>query len=222
VLISLRARDTNRCRFGRQHPRVLRVLKTAALSLVPIVLSTSAAYAGSTAANTATLPIAIRSLTVTPATATFGDCDVPIGATTNVTPTTGLVIPGGSCYVGHFSGSAVVQGITITNGGVPGHIDINGGAAVPSDGGTDWALGAAAGANTYTELNRQVIGEIPVAITASPTCDSVFDTPAKASPTGCLVISGSTTTEQLIVDAPRSSTDTSSSFTITTTWTAVP
>jgi hypothetical protein len=56
------------------------------------------------------------------------------------------------------------------------------------------------------------------ALTATPACDDAFDSPMG----GCTAGAGASQTEYLQIDAPTSSTDTSSTFTITTTWTAVP
>jgi hypothetical protein len=215
VLISLRASDTKRSQTGQQRRRVFRVLKTAAFALAPIVLATSPAYAGSTATNTATLPIAVRSLTITPATATFGGCQVLVGGV--ATPTTGLVIPGGTCSIGSSTAGSVADGITITNGGVPGHIYVSGGPAVPSDAGKDWAIGPATAQDTYKETTFSTSSSHVIIATAS--CDTSFDSGPVA---GCAASAAQSQTEGLNVVAPTSSTDTASSFTITTTWTAVP
>ena len=161
-----------------------------AFAVAPIVLATSPAYAGSTATNTATLPIAIRSLTVTPATATFGGCQVLIGGA--ATTTTGLVIPGGTCFVGSLAAQTVTNGITITNGGVPGHVYVSGGPAVPSDGSTDWAIGPAPAPDTYQEGTFSGSGRR--VISATPTCDNAFGSGPGA---GCAASAGQSQMEGL-------------------------
>ena len=145
-----------------------------------------AAFASSTGSNTATVSVsvAVRSLTVTPASSTFGTCTDGSGDAATV-----LTIPGGTCQTG-IPGSGV-GGITITNTGVAGHIDINGAAAQPSDvtncysqvaGVTVvnplcWSLGAAAGQDVYTEQTGLVPpGEMATyqTLTATPTCDQAI------------------------------------------------
>jgi hypothetical protein len=221
VPIHLRSSPTINRRGHRAHRRMLLLVRATTLALAPVVLATSPAYAGSTATNTATLPIAVRSLAVTPATAAFGNCTISTGGGT-VTATTGLVIPGGSCSIGTVTGPTTKNGILITNGGVPGHIDVSGGPAVPIDGGSNWALGSSAASNTYVEKTEDDISGLVVtsAVATTPTCDGAFA--ARGSTPSCSAAAGQTGVEALLVEAPSSSTDSSSSFTITTTWTAVP
>jgi hypothetical protein len=202
-----------------------------ATGMAVVAWAPSPAFASSTGTNTATVSVsvAVRSITVTPAEATFGTCVTAAGGdATGV-----LTIPGGSCQTG-VPGSGV-GGITITNGDVAGHIDINGAAAQPSDV-TDcysqvngetvvnplcWTLGSP-GQDVYLEETATPapagqMGDQYQALTTTPTCDDAF------SPMGgCTAGDNASQTEYLQIDAPTSSTDTSSTFTITTTWTAVP
>jgi hypothetical protein len=128
-----------------------------------------------------------------------------------------------------------VSGVTVTNTGVAGLVDVNGGNAVPSDSGTPWALCNTSPTCTGTEgqagPNQYQIATIGwVGTAASPgininllanaaDCDTAFDQTGSG---GCNATSGQSQEEQLSLVGPESSTDTSDQFTTTVTWTAVP
>jgi hypothetical protein len=85
---------------------------TAGMLATTTVVSASAATSGSNTASVNLAPPVVRSITVSPATATFGPCFDTSGAVAN-----GLVFPNGTCQIGSTNGAGVVNGgITITNG----------------------------------------------------------------------------------------------------------
>jgi hypothetical protein len=154
--------------------------------------------------------------------------------------TSPLTYPDGSCGYGHIPGSgSVTGGVTITNTGAAGHIDVNGADAVPSDNVTsdNWTLcgsscdgptedGLPAGAapqlpgpNQFeldTESNTSV-GFGPVVLNA-PQCDTAFT----GSTNACSATTGQSQDEAIGFTGPSSTTDTSSTFSTTITWTAGP
>jgi hypothetical protein len=80
------------------------------------------------------------SLTVTPATSTFGDCYLA-GQLTPAPDPSELTIPNGLCNIGGaYEAPPTSGGVTVTNGGTADQIDVNGDPAVPADSGTSWAL----------------------------------------------------------------------------------
>ncbi|HTW05886.1 MAG TPA: hypothetical protein VME46_00130 [Acidimicrobiales bacterium] len=177
--------------------------------------SAAPALADTSGTNTATLNVApppVVSITVSPTASTFGNC-----VTENGAPSSALVIPLGVCSVGQVVEGAVVGGITITNGSAPAEIEVNGAAAEPSDGGTPWALSNNGGsnANVFGESVWSVLDQGSTNIQPTATCDIAF------AGQGCSAAAGASQTEQLYVGAPTSSTDTSPTWTITTTWTAI-
>jgi hypothetical protein len=162
---------------------------------------------------------------VSPTTATFGDC-VTSNGTASSSPSE-LPFPNGECEVGAPTTTGVIGGITITNGTVPGHIDVNGQPATPADAGTPWTLGTTAGApgvNQFLELaegNQSATNPNNSAdVGTAPSCDTAFNTVGTAG--DCSASAGQASNEALAIAGPSSSTDQNGPFTITTTWTAVP
>jgi hypothetical protein len=199
-------------------------LAIAVMSLVS--LSAAPALAASTGSSTGTITVAapaVYSITVSPSTFSFGRCETPGAVSTE-----GLAFPNGYCYNGAGSGGVYTTGITITNTGAAGHIDVNGTNAVPTDvGGTPWTLcgsvsttctnGGLPGANQFTVTTAGVTtGGDYTALSNSPACDEAFDLGT------CSAASGASQIEGQILTGPESSTDTSSTFTTTLTWTAGP
>jgi hypothetical protein len=182
---------------------------------VSLCCSAPPAFAGTDGTNSATLNVApppVVSITVSPVDSTFGNC-------TGGTSSAQLSIPNGTCYVGQFQGTVVEGGITITNGTAPAQIDVNGAAAAPSDGGTGWSLSTnGPGTNAYVEGIESSASQMPTLIGTTPACDNAF---GDMGGLGCSASPGQSASEILVLDAPSSSTATASSFTITTTWTAV-
>ncbi|HEY1830006.1 MAG TPA: hypothetical protein VGG38_07175 [Acidimicrobiales bacterium] len=172
------------------------------------------------------------SLTVSPTTISFCSAGTP------------LTYPNGLCTYGNLPNSGpVTDGVTITNTGTAGDIDVNGANAVPSDGVTadDWTLcnGTSAsddpsavncpgadngnpghpGSNQYaldTEANISG-GTVPYPLSDSPTCDVAF-----SGLETCAATSEQSQEEALFLEGPSSTTDTSATFTTTITWTAGP
>ncbi|HTW05883.1 MAG TPA: hypothetical protein VME46_00115 [Acidimicrobiales bacterium] len=222
-----------RRRLGRLWPGSVAALATvAALSGGPWAQPASAA--SSSGSTTATFAVVVRSITVTPASVALGTCSG--GSST----ANSLGFPNGTCQ----SASGAV---TITNGPVAGHIDMQAANAIPSDGGTAWALcqpgsetpspcsgsssssGKDPGANQF-ELETAATSDAspftdgsPIGATAA--CDEQFDVTSSTtflSAATCSAAAGQSADETLALTGPTSSTDTSASFSIAVTWTAVP
>ncbi|HEX6488363.1 MAG TPA: hypothetical protein VF137_05740 [Candidatus Dormibacteraeota bacterium] len=193
------------------------------LALVP-----QAVLAGNSV--TATIDIAVRSVTVTPSTITYGNCVDGSGQST----ATGLVA-GGACNTGATT-------ITITNGPVGGTIDVNGADAIPSDNGTHWTLcggngapnctgssnptqppypifaGNLPGPNQFAEETNSTAANGGTILSGTPQCDRAFANPAVCTATAGQVATG----EVLTLWGPQSWTDPSLTFTTVVTWTAAP
>ena len=162
------------------------------------------AAAGSSATETSTIPIAVLSITISPATSTFGSCSE--GNSTS----TGLGFPNGQCIA-----PGDLSGITITNEGAAGHIFVQGGDAIPSDGGTHWTL---VGSTPTRDQYLMATSAVPsngggVLLTTSPQCDTAF------GGTTCAAAAGASAKERLNLIGPSVSADTSPSFTTQVTWT---
>jgi hypothetical protein len=179
--------------------------------------------------STATVNIAVRSVNVSPSTTTFNQC---YDANGNLLPSAVLVFPFGMCQ------TIDTAAVTITNGSAPGHIDVQGADAIPSDNGTHWTLcGGAGGPACTSSISNALVAGIKypgqdqfveltsiggisgtlgtAPLTNSPQCDDQFGS-------SCVATSGQATTESLVLQGPTASTDSSSSFTTVWTWTAVP
>ncbi|MGH3235093.1 MAG: hypothetical protein ACRDOH_17965 [Streptosporangiaceae bacterium] len=91
---------------------------------------------GSVSAHLNVVPT-IRSVTVSPGSATFGDCTGGVGATASTSGKMGY--PNGICWVGSTGPNSSFP-ITITYTGLPGSVWVSGSSAVPSDHGTSWSL----------------------------------------------------------------------------------
>ncbi len=180
------------------------------------LLAMPAANAASSGTNTSTVevtPTEVRSVTVSPGTGTFATCRDPDDQVTIGT----LTIPGGHCFLGS---PTQEEFVTVTNGPVAGRILINGEAARPSDGGTPWALGASPAADVFTETSHNTVdGGDDQSLTTTPVCDVTYSPDVDGL---CTASPNEPNDEFLRIDAPTSSTDSSSTFTVTTTWTAAP
>jgi hypothetical protein len=164
-----------------------------------------------------TIYVAVRSVTVSPNSVSMCSADAP------------LTFPNGDCYL------PLGSGITITNGGVGGHIDVQGASAQPADGGQDWTLcggvvpctgNGSPGVDQFTEFGqgtKPFIGGGDVTFTTSPQCDMAFDnSPYGVGSPGCMTTPGQEAVEYTDLVGPSSSTDQSQSFTTSVTWMAVP
>lgn len=232
---------TRECRQPRARNRLPRVTAIAAgavgLLATMIVLPASAATTGSNTATVGLLPPPVRSLTVSPTTAAFGNCVDNTGAASP--DPTKLPFPNGACTVGTATVTSTIPGgITITNGAVAGHIDVNGQDATPADvGGTPWTMEYPGnflstpqilpGVDQFAEEtlgNNYFVGiNSYTAFDGSPVCDLAFTITSTTPATGsCAASAGQSSMEALDITGPSSSTDQNGPFTITTTWTAVP
>ncbi len=187
-----------------------------------------AGKAASISLSLTTVPT-IRSVTVSPAKASFAECSGGL-ATQNTLSTAGkLGFPNGRCIVGLVSPG--IYPITITNTGIASDIYVNGSSANPADGGTQWVLcnrgdhpGVSCaghedkpGADQYLIENFSSTGEQTNGITGTPTCDREFD-----SSGSCWAVQGSWQSEGIELIGPSSSSDDSTKWTMTITWTPVP
>jgi hypothetical protein len=192
-----------------------------------MVLPASAATTGSNTATVGILPPAVRSITVSPGTGAFGECSGPNTSGSSPIPSD-LAFPNGACQLGDLLGSGGVSGgITITNGTVAGHIDVNGQSATPADAGTPWTLestSATPGVNQFQEstIGGQVltVATNGAPVDTAPVCDQGFTVVGTVG--SCSASAGQSSNEILGITGPSSSTDQNGPFTITTTWTAVP
>jgi hypothetical protein len=188
----------------------------AAVFLAVSSLTVSAAGAETSDSNTATVettPTEVRSITVSPNVGTFATCWDPVAQQLIAT----LTIPDGHCL---FGTPTQQEFVSVTNGATPGHININGNPAQASDGGKPWALGATPGADVFTETSHNTVdGVDDLSLSTTPACDQTF---SPDMPGLCAATANETNDEFLRIDAPSVSTDSSATFTIVTTWTAVP
>ena len=207
------------------------------LSVLVTVVTLSALWAGPALAataptsesNKATLnlaPAALRSITVTPATSTFGDCTAGGGKGTNTTPGE-LAFPNGICTVGSVTTNGITGGVTVVNGPVAGHIDVSGQQARPEDTGTPWTLivTGTPGVDQFREATNgsqlvQFPSESRIVPQTIPVCDKSFEVSGTAG--ACTSAAGQSATESLVLLGPSATTDTHGPFVVTTTWMAVP
>lgn len=172
----------------------------------------------------------IRSVTVSPANASFGNCIGGMASSDTQSTPGKLGFPNGRCFVG-----LVTPGfypITITNTGIASDILVNGSSASPSDGGNEWALctrhvgggpictqdfGRMPGTDQYMIENFSSVGQQMAGISATPACDVEFDASGR-----CWAVQGASVGEGIELIGPSVSTDTSTKWTVTITWTPVP
>jgi hypothetical protein len=222
ILRQTARRRTGDVRRWPYHPSASAALVAAALGGIGLVGATPASASGTSGGTTASINVAagaVRSVTVSPSATTFTACASSAGASSGTT----LVFPNGTCLAGP---------VTITNGSQPGHIDVQGSDAVPSDNGTRWTLclpmvGAPVvpctgtanpltpGADQFAEEANTANGTGSPPLTNNPQCDTAFSA-------ACAASSGQSASETLILLGPQSSSDPSASFTTVWTWTAVP
>lgn len=175
----------------------------------------------------------VRSVTVTPKKAQFGNCTGGNTAANTLSQHKALGFPNGTCWVGE-PGVTGVLPVTVTNTGIAANIKVNGSDAVPVDGGTPWRLcstsqnadnpctgnhGKSPGLNQYLLRNFGLgrTGLSSVGLTTSPTCDVAFGSASK-----CVANSGLAMSEGIELVGPSASADISTHWHITITWTPVP
>jgi hypothetical protein len=172
----------------------------------------------------------IRSVTVSPASASFGNCTGGL-ASSNTQSTIGkLGFPNGQCLVGLLSPG--FYPITITNTGIASAIYVNGSSANPADGGDQWNLcnrdghggprctrhdGQLPGTDQYMVENFSALGVRTSGISATPACDREFYASGQ-----CWAVEGASQSEGIELIGPAVSTDTSTKWILTITWTPVP
>ncbi len=167
----------------------------------------------------------IRSVTVSPGTASFGNCTGGSADADTASTSSALGYPNGHCWEGAPGASGSFP-IKITYQGPPGRVFVVGADATPSGGGPDWALcnpsaactgpGGAPGVNQYMLKNFSTDMNNSTGLTGSLTCDQEF------SPRGCTATQGQSEKEGIELIGPESSGSTSSSWTVTVTWAAAP
>jgi hypothetical protein len=171
----------------------------------------------------------IVSVTVSPSSAAFGACSGGNASVNTASTSAALGFPNGHCSLGT-PGAHGSFPITITNTGVAANVYVSGGNAVPSDGGTQWGLcnfgtnpaaacsgdgGKLPGANQYVVQNFTSGSINASGLTGSLTCDTQF------AAGQCSAVQGDAQSEGILLTGPASSSDQSTSWTVTITWTAV-
>lgn len=192
---------TWRWRPGRATRRVAPCLVVATLV---ITLLGAPARSAQSAHVTARISVAIKSVTLSTSTLTYGGCSGGYSSA-------GLLgFPNGTCTTGT---------VTVTNGTAPSELLITGANATPTDGGRSWAICAGPGSPTCSALApaadqySEQDGAVHIGLSAA--CDERFS----SSPCG-QARPGQSTSESLTLHGPTSSTDQSSAFTTQITWTA--
>ena len=171
----------------------------------------------------------IVAVTVSPSSANFGGCAGGNGSVNTASTSAALGFPNGHCSLGT-PGAHGSFPITITNTGVAADVYVNGANAVPSDKGTEWGLcnfgtnpsvkcsadeGKLPGNNQYVVQNFTSGSMNPTGLTGGMTCDTQF------AAGGCSAVQGVAQAEGILLTGPASSSDQSTSWTVTITWTAV-
>ena len=175
----------------------------------------------------------IRSVTVTTTQRQFGSCIHGSAADNTASTASHLGFPNGKCFLG-LPGPGGRFPITITNTGIASDIFVSASSANPADDGTGWSLcnrgvkpvvpctGDSShlrpGIDQYLLQNFSLDQRANYGgLSGDPTCDYVFDISR-----GCLAAEGAFQTEGLELTGPKSSSDTSTKWTVTVTWMPVP
>jgi hypothetical protein len=203
------------------------ILIVILLLLIFVVVNkpTPAASNGDSVAISLKAVPTIRSVTVSPGKASFGNCSGGNAAAQTASTSQELGYPNGRCWLGA-PGSNGDFPVKITYQGPPGKVFVNGSGAVPSDGGSGWSLcnkstactgpGGLPGANQYMAKTFSLDRNDSTGLTGTLSCDQEFSTQ------GCPATAGETQREGVELIGPASSGDTSTSWTITITWAAAP
>lgn len=167
----------------------------------------------------------IRSVTVSPGTASFSNCTGGSAGADTASTANALGYPNGHCWEGA-PGAGGSFPIKITYQGPPGRVFVVGANAVPSGGGAQWGLcnssapctgpGGSPGVNQYMLKNFGTDTNSSTGLTSSLTCDQEF------SAQGCSATPGQSQKEGIELIGPESSGSTSSSWMVTVTWAAAP
>jgi hypothetical protein len=208
---------------------VLAVVSVALAACGTTAAPQNAGKAASISLSLTTVPT-IRSVTVSPAKASFADCIGGLASRNTRSTAAQLGFPNGRCFVG--LANPGIYPITITNTGIASEIYVNGSSANPGDGGTEWALcnrgdhiavacsgidNRLPGTDQYLVENFSPAGTQTGGLTGTPTCDTEFDASGH-----CWAVQGSSQSEGIELIGPYFSTDNSEKWTMTITWTPVP
>jgi hypothetical protein len=184
----------------------------------------AATNGGSIALSLKAVPT-IRSVTVSPSTASLGNCTGGSASADTASTSNALGYPNGHCWAGS-PGEGGSFPIKITYQGPPGRVFVVGASANPSGGGPDWALcnasaactgpGGDPGVDQYMVKNFGTTTNNSTGLTGSFTCDQEF------SSKGCSATQGQSEKEGIELIGPQSSGSTSSDWTVTITWAAAP
>jgi hypothetical protein len=162
----------------------------------------------------------VRSAVVSPSKGTFTNCN---GGSADTQSTSKLLgFPNGTCSF---------YPISITNQGIPAHIELYGSDASAADGNGEWTLcnlgtkpavsctgpRGKPGLNQYVLANFNEAQDYSAGLTANLSCDHVFNQPHR-----CWAGHDARQLEGIKVTGPSQTTDTSTTWTMTVTWFAVP
>ena len=220
-------------------PTVLRGGSRAVLALVALVAlgacaePQSAAAPGKGASITISLRVVptVRSVTVSPAKAAFGNC--ADGSTGLDTRSTGnaLGYPNGHCWLGTPDPGGRFP-VTITNTGIASYIEVSSGNAIPSDNGQQWSLCnlgpnpavRCSGSKGMPAMDQYLVQSFASnrkqnadGLTGSPSCDADFNTARQ-----CWTMQGDKAEEGFTLTGPEAPDDSSTLWTVKITWVAAP
>jgi hypothetical protein len=167
-------------------------------------------------------------VSVSPSSASFTDCTGGNADLNTASTPDALGFPNGHCQLGTPGPNGNLP-ITITNTGVAADVYVSGANAVPSDGGTQWSLcnfgtspavacsgSGKPGSNQYAAQNFTAGIINPAGLTNTMKCDALF------AGGQCLAVGqGNAQSEGIMLTGPTLSSDHSTSWTVTITWTAV-
>jgi len=192
--------------------------------LVPIV----SAQAQDSGGVNVTVNTAVRSISVTPSSATYGDCS---GGSADA-----LNFPNGECRAP--SSQVVPASITVANGPVSGHVNVTGASffGLDMDTNSQWQLcntidnglggnpgcTGASGVPGQNQAHESAVHAAntlsQIALGTAAQCDNAF----VGDNSGCTASANQSEQEYLSLVGPSSTTNPTSTFSTTVTWTAVP
>lgn len=206
--------------------RILTAVTGITLAGSAVLVAGAGVAAADTTSNgpvSGTVSIAVRSLTVSISSAAANNCFATEAQwaawdqnTANGTPFGALLMPNGFCSTSSFQ---------VTNGGVPGHVDVQGSDATGAGGAATgtWSLtGNTPGADQYNLDTVANPGANLYNTTAAATCDQNFDMGGAAQAAGCTATAGQSSTELIGLEGPSSTSGSATQYDYTTTWTAAP
>lgn len=193
----------------------------------------SAAAPGAGASITISLKVVptVRSVTVSPGTATFGSCSGGSASLNTQSTSSALGYPNGYCWVGS-PGSGGRFPVTVTNTGIASYIEVSSENAAPSDNGHQWSLCnlgsnpavSCTGSSGRPAMDQYVLQSFASngkqnadGLTGSPSCDADFGTARQ-----CWTVQGDNAEEGFRLIGPESPDDSSTSWTVRITWEASP